>query len=135
MIKKAGTDDLETLAKLAAMMWQNHSIHELIDEFSEIMTNGKSQCFLKYEHGLPIGFAQCQLRFDYVEGTRTSPVGYLEGIFVKEDYRNKGYGRELLSACEAWTKARGCHEFASDCEIENEKSFHFHQGHEFCRSQ
>ena len=127
MIKKAGTDDLETLAKLAAMMWQNHSIHELIDEFSEIMTNGKSQCFLKYEHGLPIGFAQCQLRFDYVEGTRTSPVGYLEGIFVKEDYRNKGYGRELLSACEAWTKARGCHEFASDCEIENEKSFHFHK--------
>ena len=91
MIKKAGTDDLETLAKLAAMMWQNHSIHELIDEFSEIMTNGKSQCFLKYEHGLPIGFAQCQLRFDYVEGTRTSPVGYLEGIFVQEDYRNKGY--------------------------------------------
>ena len=41
MIKKAGTDDLETLAKLAAMMWQNHSIHELIDEFSEIMTNGQ----------------------------------------------------------------------------------------------
>ena len=37
MIKKAGTDDLETLAKLAAMMWQNHSIHELIDEFSENM--------------------------------------------------------------------------------------------------
>ena len=131
MIKKAGTDDLETLAKLAAMMWQNHSIHELIDEFSEIMTNGKSQCFLKYEHGLPIGFAQCQLRFDYVEGTRTSPVGYLEGIFVKEDYRNKGYGRELLSACEAWTKARGCHEFASDCEIENEKSFHFHKAMNF----
>ena len=95
------------------------------------MTNGKSQCFLKYEHGLPIGFAQCQLRFDYVEGTRTSPVGYLEGIFVKEDYRNKGYGRELLSACEAWTKARGCHEFASDCEIENEKSFHFHKAMNF----
>ena len=131
MIKKAGTDDLETLAKLAAMMWQNHSIHELIDEFSEIMTNGKSQCFLKYEHGLPIGFAQCQLRCDYVEGTRTSPGGYLEGIFVKEDYRNKGYGRELLSACEAWTKARGCHEFASDCEIENEKSFHFHKAMNF----
>ena len=82
MIKKAETNDLEILAKLAVMMWQNHSVSELINEFSEIMANGKSQFFLKYENDIPIGFAQCQLRYDYVEGTSTSPVGYLEGIFV-----------------------------------------------------
>ena len=28
------------------------------------------------------GFAQGQLRYDYVEGTDNSPVGCLEGIFV-----------------------------------------------------
>ena len=82
MIKKAETNDLEILAKLAVMMWQNHSVSELINEFPEIMANGKSQFFLKYENDIPIGFAQCQLRYDYVEGTSTSPVGYLEGIFV-----------------------------------------------------
>lgn len=43
MIKKAGNNDLETLAKLASEMWHNHSINELINEFSEIMINGKSQ--------------------------------------------------------------------------------------------
>lgn len=131
MIKKAGNEDLETLAKLAVMMWQNHSIKELINEFSEIMTNGKSQFFLKYENGLPIGFAQCQLRYDYVEGTRSSPVGYLEGIFVKEGYRNKGYAKELLAECEAWAKENGCHEFASDCEIDNINSFQFHKAMNF----
>ncbi len=26
--------------------------------------------------------AQSQLRYDYVEGTESTPVGYLEGIFV-----------------------------------------------------
>ena len=93
MIKKAETNDLEILAKLAVMMWQNHSVSELINEFSEIMANGKSQFFLKYENDIPIGFAQCQLRYDYVEGTSTSPVGYLEGIFVQEGYRNKGYAK------------------------------------------
>lgn len=36
-----------------------------------------------------IGFAQCQLRCDYVEGTKTTPVGYLEGIFIKDGYRRK----------------------------------------------
>lgn len=126
MIQKAGTGDLETLAKLAVRMWNDHSIRELIHEFSEIMACGNAQFFLKYENELPIGFAQCQLRYDYVEGTSTSPVGYLEGIFVEEDYRNKGYAKELLSACEAWAKENGCYEFASDCEINNIDSFRFH---------
>ena len=131
MIKKAGNNDLETLAKLAAMMWKNHSINELINEFSEIMINGKSQFFLKYENDFPIGFAQCQLRYDYVGGTKSSPVGYLEGIFVKEDYRSKGYAGELLAECETWAKENGCHEFASDCEIDNISSFHFHKAMNF----
>ncbi|HBI1562028.1 MULTISPECIES: GNAT family N-acetyltransferase [Enterococcus] len=78
-------------------MWQNHTIQDLIDEFSRIMLKGNSQFFLKYEQDIPIGFAQCQLRKDYVEGTDTSPVGYLEGIFVKENYRHKGYAKEVLS--------------------------------------
>lgn len=126
MIKKAGINYLETLAKLAVMMWQNHSVNELINEFSEIMTNEKSQFFLKYENDLPIGFAQCQLRYDYVEGTKTTPVGYLEGIFIKEGYRNRGYAKELLSECEVWARSNGCKEFASDCETDNTDSFYFH---------
>ena len=131
MIKKAGNNDLETLAKLASEMWHNHSINELINEFSEIMINGKSQFFLKYESEFPIGFAQCQLRYDYVEGTSTSPVGYLEGIFVKESYRSKGYAKELLTECEVWAKGNGCQEFASDCEIDNINSLHFHKAMNF----
>lgn len=131
MIKKAGNNDLEALAKLAILMWQNHSITELINEFSEIIENGKSVFFLKYEYDVPVGFAQCQLRNDYVEGTKTSPVGYLEGIFVKEQCRHKGYAKELLVECEAWAKENGCSEFASDCEIHNIDSFHFHQAMNF----
>lgn len=131
MIKKAGNTDLEILANLAVLMWKNNSVNKLINEFSEIMSNGRSQFFLKYENGMPIGFAQCQLRYDYVEGTKTTPVGYLEGIFVKESYRNKGYAKELLTECEAWAKENGCHEFASDCEIDNIDSFHFHTAMNF----
>lgn len=87
--------------------------------------------FLKYENEFPIGFAQCQLRYDYVEGTSTSPVGYLEGIFVKESYRSKGYAKELLTECEVWAKGNGCQEFASDCEIDNINSLHFHKAMNF----
>lgn len=46
--------------------------------------------FLTEEDGQPVGFAQCQLRHDYVEGTDSSPAGYPEGIFTEEAVRGKG---------------------------------------------
>ena len=73
-----------------------------------------------------IAFAQCQLRYDYVEGTESSPVGYLEGIFVAEEYRKRGYAADLLAECEKWAGEKGCTEFASDCELDNEDSLKFH---------
>ncbi|MBQ8549445.1 MAG: GNAT family N-acetyltransferase, partial [Lachnospiraceae bacterium] len=53
-------------------------------------------------------------------------VGYLEGIFVEESYRNKGCAKELLKQCEVWAKDMGCTEFASDCELTNTGSLAFH---------
>ena len=134
MVKPAEVNDLDVLANLAALLWQNHSVEDLFQEFSRILSNGESQFFLKYENNLPIGFAQCQLRHDYVEGTSTTPVGYLEGIFVEEGYRNKGYAKELLTECEAWAKRNGCREFASDCEIDNIGSLRFHKAMKFAEA-
>ena len=126
MVKKAEVNDLEKVASLAVLLWPEHSVQDLIDEFSSTIFQEDTQFFLKYHHDTPVGFAQCQLRHDYVEGTETSPVGYLEGIFVKEVYQHNGYARELLSECEKWATEKGCKEFASDCEINNDSSFAFH---------
>ena len=70
MVRKAGKQDLEILANLAALLWDGHSHTELIAEFSETISRGEVQFFLKYEEDIPVGFAQCQLRYDYVEGTK-----------------------------------------------------------------
>lgn len=131
MVRKARAKDMDIIADMAALLWGNHSAADLKNEFSEILSKGKAQFFLKWEEDVPAGFAQCQLRYDYVEGTGTTPVGYLEGIFVKEACRNKGYARELLSECEAWAEENGCREFASDCEIDNTDSLKFHKAMNF----
>lgn len=131
MVCKAERNNLEALANLAVQLWDDSAVNDLINEFSELISNENAQFFLKFENDIPIGFAQCQLRFDYVEGTETSPVGYLEGIFVKKEYRNKGYAKELLTKCEAWAKSKGCREFASDCETDNTESFYFHKAMNF----
>ena len=126
MIKKAKVEDAEKIANLAILMWNSNSVNELTDEFTNFLSHESGQIFLKYHQDELVGFAQCQLRYDYVEGTNTSPVGYLEGIFVKESYRHNGYAKELLSECEKWAKQKGCLEFASDCELSNGNSFNFH---------
>lgn len=126
MIRKATKEDAITLAKLAILMWDDNTVEGLAQDFEELVGSDKAACFLAYEGEAPAGFAQCQLRFDYVEGTETSPVGYLEGIFVGETYRHQGLASKLLEECQKWARAKGCKEFASDCELDNEGSFQFH---------
>ena len=99
---------------------------EMCSEMGEILAKLDAAFFLAYAEKVPIGFAQCQLRHDYVEGTDSSPVGYLEGIYVTESYRHHGIAKRLLHACEAWAKEQGCTEFASDCELDNTQSLQFH---------
>ena len=126
MIKSAVKSDARILAELAIQMWKDSTVMDLEKGFEELIANEKAVCFIKYVDNKAIGFAQCQLRTDYVEGTETSPVGYLEGIFIVEKYRYSGYAKELLIECEKWAKEKNCSEFASDCELDNNDSFNFH---------
>ena len=88
MIKQATQKDVPILAKLAIQMWNDNTLSGLESEFSDIIGSENAACFIKYVEDKPVGFAQCQLRYDYVEGTETSPVGYLEGIFIQEEFRD-----------------------------------------------
>lgn len=126
MIRKAEIKELHILSELACQLWPDNTVEEMRLEFSEIITKTDAAFFLAYAEETAIGFAQCQLRHDYVEGTDSSPVGYLEGIYVAEDYRKQGIARELLTACENWAKTKGCTEFASDCGLNNVQSLQFH---------
>lgn len=126
MIKQADKSDGTILAELAVLLWNGHSLSELEHEFEVLTENSDAACFIKYVDNKPIGFAQCQLRHDYVEGTCTSPVSYLKGIFILEEYRKRGFAKELLAYCEEWALNKKCTEFASDCEIDNEISLQFH---------
>ena len=126
MIRKANEEDADILMRLAIQMWEDHDPEELTNEFRNLLEKDDAVLFLKYVDDKPIAFAQCQLRYDYVEGTESSPVGYLEGIFVSKEYRLHGFAADLLAECEKWTKEKGCIEFASDCELDNEDSLKFH---------
>ncbi|MEH7344759.1 aminoglycoside 6'-N-acetyltransferase [Bacillus sp. JJ1532] len=126
MLKEATLQDTKEAAHLALLLWPGHTLEVFIKEMTHLISQPDAKIFLAYHDSETIGFAQCQLRYDYVEGTSSSPVGYLEGIYVKEDFREQGFAKKLVNACENWAKKKGCHEFASDCELENEESLAMH---------
>lgn len=126
LIKKATGKEAAMAAGLALQMWEENTIEGLTREFTDYINADNSIILLAMSEDKPIGFAQCGLRHDYVEGTDSSPVGYLEGIFVVKEYRKKGIAREMLKECEIWAREQGCKEFASDCELINDTSLTFH---------
>lgn len=126
MLKGAHISDAKQAAELALLLWPDNELSDFIKEMEQFISKEDAFIVLAYDQEEAIGFAQCQLRYDYVEGTDSSPVGYLEGLYVKDTFRNKGTARQLVEACEGWVKEKGCIEFASDCELTNLASAAMH---------
>ena len=123
---RARAEDASRLAELVGIVWPEHSAEELRQIVGEYVGSNDSAVFYECVDGLPVGAALCALRRDYVEGCGTSPVGYLEGVAVREAFRGRGIARSLVAECEQWAQEKGCAEFASDCELTNDASLEFH---------
>ncbi|WP_042474177.1 aminoglycoside 6'-N-acetyltransferase [Bacillus ndiopicus] len=126
MVKQAIFEEAQQVALLAQKLWPDNEVSSLKIEIEELLQKDDALVVLAYDAERAIGFAQCQLRYDYVEGTETSPVGYLEGVYVEEEARLQGVAKNLIAACEEWAHKQGCVEFASDCELNNEESLKMH---------
>jgi aminoglycoside 6'-N-acetyltransferase I len=125
-IAKATLANMGQVVDLALLLWPNHSRTDLQAELTDLLQSSSTVFFLVTKDAQPVAFAQCSIRTDYVEGTDSSPVGYLEGIFVLPAYRRQGIARSLIQACESWSRERGCIQLASDCELDNAESLAFH---------
>ena len=127
-IKQISGDEVPAAAQLAGELWPESTPEELAREFEQLWRLEDHAVFLaRTEEGEAAGFALVALRRDYVEGADTSPVGYLEGIYVRPAYRHSGLGRALLQRGEDWAGRQGCAEFASDVEWHNRDSQYFHE--------
>lgn len=117
-------DNKREWANLCAELWPHHTADEMLAEMAD---GGYENEFLYCINGEAAAFVSLSLRNDYVEGTSTRPVGYIEGIYVRPAHRKKGIAKELVAFAGEWSRTRGCRELASDCLLENEASRLFHR--------
>ena len=130
MIRRAMAQDRDTWAKLRMELWPSCSLERHQLEMDQLLRSA-GVVALAIISGEAVGFAEVSIRRDYVEGTDSGPVPYLEGWYVAAAYRGQGIGTALLAFSEQWARDHGYVEIASDAEIHNHESIRLHIGHGF----
>ncbi len=97
------------------------------DMASYLEAPGRYCQFVAYDDdGATMGFVEASVRSDYVNGAESSPVAFLEGIYVVPAYRRRGVARRLVDIVERWARERGFLELASDALLNNNESHAMH---------
>jgi aminoglycoside 6'-N-acetyltransferase I len=128
--------DAADWAAMRQALWQkdNPGIHAA--NIAQLLADpGDTINFIARADGLAAGFAEAGLRHDYVNGTESSPVAFLEGIYVEPAFRRTGVARLLVQAVEHWARQLGCSELASDTGLANVASQHLHNALGFSETQ
>jgi GNAT superfamily N-acetyltransferase len=84
-----------------------------------------AEVLLAHEGKIPVGFA---LFFHNYSTFLGKPGIYLEDLFVKSEYRNKGYGKALLVHLARLANQRGCGRFEWSVLDWNTPSIEFYRG-------
>jgi aminoglycoside 6'-N-acetyltransferase I len=117
---------LDSLVSLELKLWPDHVFSELKEDTLKLMSTNNRFFGVLCDNSL-IAFIQVSVKTDYVNGTDSSPVGYLEGIFVSDSYRMNGIGKKLVRYAADFFRKIGIREMASDVLSENTGSHRFHK--------
>ncbi|MFN7090204.1 MAG: aminoglycoside 6'-N-acetyltransferase [Allorhizobium sp.] len=127
-VRRAIEEDLDAWASLRHQLWPHLSIEghraEVVDALAQPDRLAAFLCFSPA--GNAIGLAEASVRSDYVNGTETSPVAFLEGIVVDPSVRRQGVAARLVAAVTDWARDQGLSELASDAELHNTVSHAMH---------
>ncbi|ENN89804.1 GCN5-related N-acetyltransferase [Rhizobium freirei PRF 81] len=135
-IETAGDQHQGAWARLRAELWPDGSIEHHRSEIEKICSAEGNIGFVAIDAAdHVIGFAEATLRHDYVNGCETSPVLFLEGIYVRKESRRQGVAWALCAVVAEWGRAAGCTEFASDALIDNLESHALHDALGFVETE
>jgi aminoglycoside 6'-N-acetyltransferase I len=133
VIRPVESTDARHWAAARIALWPDEDAQELAQEAEQFFVEslpGLEAVLIAEDRDRPdegiAGFVELSRRV-YAEGCTSSPVAFLEGWYVRPEYRRQGIGRALVRAAEAWARQKGCREFASDTLADNTLSAAAHQ--------
>lgn len=132
VIRRALASDWPAWVQLRRALWPDCGTE--LAELQQLLQEGGT-VLLAFDQDRPVGLAEANMRHDHVNGTASSPVGFLEGWYVVETWRGKGIGRALVAEVARWARAQGCSELASDTALDNALAQAAHLGSGFAETE
>jgi aminoglycoside 6'-N-acetyltransferase I len=121
-----GSSDGGWLA-LRSALWPDLSEAEQLTGMADALARGHYVRLAVTAGGSAAGFVEASKRVDYVNGTSSSPVAFLEGLYVVPASRRQGVARALVESVVQWALAQGCSELASDSLLDNSAAHAAHR--------
>ncbi len=135
-IEFAQETSLNQIATLRALLWPSLSAEQHLERLRKLSQRLSYLSLIALsDEGKAIGFAEAALRTDHVNGCSSSPVLFLEGVFVVPEARGHGVGRALIEYIADWGRAAGCSKMASDTAIANHAGQAFHLASGFAETE
>jgi aminoglycoside 6'-N-acetyltransferase I len=92
IIERSTAEHFEDWVRLRQALWPAETIDEHRRYAASVIDRSKDAIayLAREQDGNIIAFAEATLRRDYVNGCSSSPVGFLEGLYVAAPYRGRG---------------------------------------------
>ncbi|MEP6508994.1 MAG: GNAT family N-acetyltransferase [Gemmatimonadales bacterium] len=127
-VRRYRESDWPEWLRMARELFSEEDIENDIAEMREFLARVDGAIIVaSREAGGPLaGYVEVGAR-SVVDGCATSPVGYIEALWVDPDVRRQGLARALLDAAEKWSAEQGYKEMGSDVLIDNDVSHETHR--------
>jgi aminoglycoside 6'-N-acetyltransferase I len=115
-IRPATRADAGPWEALRCAMWpvdDGSHAEEMASFFDSTLKEPEAVFVAETSAGTLVGVVELSTRFD-LEGFLEQPVGYVEGLYLVPDARQRGVTRQLLRVSQQWARDTGCVGFASD---------------------
>ena len=110
---------------MRAELWPHCALQKHREEVNEQLKSPQTlQGFIILIDQQPAGFIEAAIHQNAHK--KFGRAGYIEGWFVKAEFRLKGLGKKLVQVVEEWSIAQGCEQIASDVEDFNLESIVAH---------
>jgi aminoglycoside 6'-N-acetyltransferase I len=115
-------NDRAIWAEMRIAVWPDETAREHAKMADELLSDGDVWGLIaEATDGTAIGFAEIAVR-KYANGCDARPVAFLEGVWVKPQFRRRVIGARLIAHAETFPAARGFRELGSDTGIDNRTS-------------